>query len=169
MQKCLKLAIKRWKFVWRARIYSYEYALGQSWWELARNHPASTGKRPFHFDNFSSLTTLCEHYITRNVYKTMTSWRRKLPRINQATCLRKEYFGSFNVLNHWLCGPCKSHMRIKTSQYEISEPVDISRRSEIDSMDWWRDVPDDKTLGKLVVATLYIYPIEYNMRRSRRS
>ena len=36
----------------------------------------------------------------------MTSWRRKQPRINIDTRLRKEHSGSFSVLNHWLCGQC---------------------------------------------------------------
>ncbi len=115
MQRCLNLVMKRWKSVWEARSHSHERALGQSWWELGKTYPANTEKRPFHFDGISSLTALCGHCITCNVHRIMTSWRKKLPCISLAACLRKEHSGSFNVLNPWLSKPCNSHTRIKKS------------------------------------------------------
>ena len=90
IQRWLNLVSKRWKILRRARIH-YECAFGQSWWGFGKNHLKSTEKRPFHFDRFSSLTTLCGDYITCNVHRILTSWGRKFPRISLAACLRKEY------------------------------------------------------------------------------
>ena len=169
IQRCLNLVLKRWKFLWEARIHSYECALGQSWWELGKNHPASTGNKSFHFDGFPSLTTLCRDHIMCNVYRIMTSWRRRLPRISLAACLMKEHSGSFNVLNHWLRGPCNSRMRVKQSQHETSEPAGTRWRLNIDPMNGRRDFLDARTLEKVVATTLDFYIVNYIMRGSRRS
>ena len=152
--------IEEMESLWEVRIHSYECAFGQIWWDFWKKHPASTGMRPFHIDNFSSLNTLCGDYITCNVHRIVTSWRRKLPRFRLAACLT-EHSASFNVLIRWLCGPCKGHVREKKSQHEISEPIGISRRIEMDSMSWWKDVPDAEALGKVVVLTLYVWLVEY--------
>ncbi len=45
----------------------------------------------------------------------MTSWRRKLPRINVDTRLEKELSGSYNVLNNWLRRLCAWYTWISDS------------------------------------------------------
>ena len=85
MQRCLNPVLKRW-FLQERRIHLCECALGQNWWKLQRNHSRNAKKRCFQFGDFCTLTTLCGDCFTCNVYKTLTSWRKKLPRISPATC-----------------------------------------------------------------------------------
>ena len=113
------------------------------------------------------MTTLCRDCITCNVYRIMTSRRRKLPRISLAVCLRKEHSRSFNIWKHWLCGPWNSQIRIKKGQHETSEPVGTCQRLKIDPMDWRRDVPDARTLEEVVTATSDFHVVDYIMRECR--
>ncbi len=92
--------------------------------------------RSFHLDDFASLTTLCRHCIKFNVHRIMTSWKKKLPHISVATCLRTEHSGSFNVLNDWLCGLCNCHLWVKKSLRKISEPIGSCLRLRVDVMEW---------------------------------
>ena len=126
-------------------------------------------KDPFALAILCGGTTLCGDCITCIVHSIMTSWRKKLPRIGLATCLGKDYSGSFNVLNHRISEPCKSHIWIEESPYEILEPVGASRRPLIDSMDWLQDNSHAGTLLRAVVAKLYIRPIEYLIRENGKS
>ena len=126
---------------------------GQKWRELKRKHSANREMRPFHFDDFSSLTKLCRSCITWNVHRIMTSWRKKLQRISIAARLRKEQGGSFNILNHWLYGLCNCHLWIKKSLRKWSEPIGSCLRLEIDPMEWQRKDPNARTLGRVVTVT----------------
>ncbi len=96
--------------------------------ELMRAREKSPEKRPFHFDGFSSLTTLCGDCITCNVHRIRMSWRKKPPLISPVTSLRMDYSGSFNVLNHWQFGPGISRVWINKKQHETLEPIGTSRR-----------------------------------------
>ena len=153
VQRCLNLVSNRWKVLERAGDDSHECASGQSWRELKRNHPANREMRPFDFDGFSSLTTLCRGCITWNVQRIMTSWRKKLPRISIAARSRKEPSRSFNVLNHWLYGLCSCHLWIKKSLRKISEPIGSCLRLRIDPMEWQRNNSNARTLGRVVTVT----------------
>ena len=164
VQECLNLVWKRWKLVWEARKRSHESSLGQSWWELGENRPTNTGKRALHLDDFSLLTTLCEDCIACNVHNGMTSWEKDSPRIGLATCLRKEHSGSFNVLNYWICKPCRNSTGVKKSQDEMLEPIGTLLGREIDSMDWLWDASHTKVLVKAVVTRLHICLIDYIIR-----
>ncbi len=135
-QRCLILVTKRWKFLWRAMDDSHECASGQNWPEVERCHPVNREMRSFHFDGLASLTALCRDWITCNVHGIAMSWRKKLPRISVATCLRTEHSGSFNVLNHWLCGLCNCHLWNRKSLCKISEPIGYYLRLRIEFSEW---------------------------------
>ncbi len=49
--------------------------------------------------------------------------RENSPRNGLTTCLRKKHSGSFNVLNYWICKPCRNSTRVKKSQDEMLEPI----------------------------------------------
>ena len=169
VQGCQNLVLKRWKFVWKARMHFYECFLGQNWWEFGVNHPASTGKRPLLFGHFSPLTTLCGDCIACNVHYMMTSWEKKSPlaHIGPATRLRKEPSGSLNVINCWICEPYKDHIWVKKNQ--IWQPVGAFWGLEIDSMDWLWDTSHTRTLARAVEAKLYVRPLDYIIRENGKS
>ncbi len=60
----------------------------------------------------------------------MTSWEKNSPRISLATRLRGEYSRSFNVLNYWICKPCRNSTGVKKSPDGILEPIGIPWREK---------------------------------------
>ncbi len=131
------------------------------------NHSVNRGTRSSCFGDFSSLTTLCRDCITCIVHRKMTSWRKKLPRISIVARLRKEPSGSLIVLNHWLCGFCNSCVWIKKSLHGTSEPAGNCLKLIIDPMDWRRDVPSARALGRVVTVILEFYIVDYIMRECK--
>ena len=123
--------------------------------------------RPFHVDDFSSLTTLCRRCIRCNVYRIMTSWRKELPRVCIAARLRKAHSSSFNVLSHWLFGQYNCRMRIKKGLRKTSEPTGTCLRFDIGPLDCQRHNPSARTLGTVVAVTQDFYIVEYIMRECR--
>ena len=128
-----------------------------------------------HWKEFPSLWRFfIIDYVIRRLYHVWCAqnndvMRKKIPRFGLATCLRKEHSGSFNVLNYWICQPCKNHMRVKKSHHEILEPTGLMLGLEIDSMDSLRDFPHARTLVKAVVANMRFHLIDYPIRGKGRS
>ncbi len=166
IQKSLNLVSKRWKFVWKARDDSHECASSQKWPEVWSNHPTTREMRSFRSNDFSSLTTWWGDCVTCNVHRSMTSWRKKLPCISPVTRSRKEHSGSFNVLNHLLCGLCNGCVWIKKSQHETLEPIALVGDSEL--IPWTNEETclEPEHLGKLLEQALNFYIVDYLMGES---
>ncbi len=102
----------------------------KSWWELKRNRPTHAEKRTLCLDDFPSLTALCEDCIACNVDSEMTSWEKNSPHFSLATRLRRECSRSFNVLNYWICKPCRNSTGVKESPVGLLEPIGTSWRKK---------------------------------------